>query len=99
MRTYTEQELLTKITELENRIGSRASEFIGEVGDFHWFLKQGIAKELHSMTTSGYEGSKPNLREFENIMFNIVILYDMFDLLNERELLESDYNKQCKLKS
>ncbi|RTZ05451.1 hypothetical protein [Flavobacterium sp. GSP6] len=99
MRTYAEQELLTKITELENRIGSRASEFIGEIGDFQWFLKQGIAKELHSMTTTGHEGSKPNLREFENIMFNIVILYDMFDLLNERELLESDYDNQCKLKS
>ncbi len=93
MRTYTEQELLTKITELENRIGSRASEFIGEVGDFHWFLKQGIAKELHSMTTSGYEGSKPTLKEFEEIMFNIDMLNDILDLTAQKQILESELYK------
>jgi hypothetical protein len=93
MRTITEQELRAEIKELEKTIGYRSSEFTGEVGDFQWFLKQGIAKELHSMTTSEHQGIKPTLREMEDIMFNITNLNDIFDLLSKREYLESELSK------
>lgn len=95
MENFTTKELNTKqqIEQLEKIIGNRATEFIGEVGDFQWFLKQGIAKELHSMTTREYQGLKPSLRDIEDIMFNITILNDMFDLLSKREYLESELAK------
>ena len=40
MENFTTKELNTKqqIEQLEKIIGNRATEFIGEVGDFQWFL-------------------------------------------------------------
>jgi hypothetical protein len=89
MTTFTEQELRKEIKKIDKLIISRASEFIGEVSDFSWFLRRGIAKELHAMTSSEYELIKPTLREFEDIMFNIEMLNDIFDKISEREYLES----------
>ena len=45
------------------------------------------------MTTREYQGLKPSLRDIEDIMFNITILNDMFDLLSKREYLESELAK------
>ena len=99
MTNYTEQETTEKIKELRNRINIVTNGFFGEIGEFRWFLTQGIAKQLHSMTTPEYVYKKSNLEEFENIVININVLNNIFDLLNEIESLNSDYEKQNQLKS
>lgn len=96
MNNFTQNKFTTKqqITELERIITIRSSEFTGEIGDFQWFLRQGIAKELHSMTTSEHQGQKPSLRDIEDVMFNITILDDLFKLLSKREYLELVLSKE-----
>ena len=95
MTTLSKQELRAKITELELKIKNNSNSFTGEIGDFQWFLKQGIAKELYSMTTPEYKDTKPNLSEFKDIMYNITVLYDIFDLITKRDELELNYDKLC----
>ena len=93
MKTFTEQELNKRIEKTERLIISRAGEFQGEIGQFQWFLKRGIAKELHAMTTTEYDCAKPTISEFENLMFNIEMLNDMFEKMCEREYLFSELEK------
>lgn len=93
MENFTEKQLRNQITKLEQLIGSRTGEFVGYPGDFCWFLKQGIAKELHSMTTSQHEGTKPDLRTMEDILFNMNMLFDIFDHVNKMHDLENQLSK------
>lgn len=93
MKHLTETELKEKLQSTETKLATRVTEFIGEIGDFQYFLKQGIAKQIYSMTTIEHTGNKPTLREMEEIMFNITVLNEVFDLLGTREYLERELYK------
>lgn len=90
MTTLSKQDLETKITELETTIINRTSEFLGEISMFQHFLKQSITMQLHAFTSNEYPYTKPSLKEFEEIMFNIDMLNDMLDLMTDKQVLESE---------
>ena len=93
MTTLSKQKLETKIKELETTIVNRSSEFSGEISIFQYFLKQSITMQLHAFTSNEYPYTKPSLKEFEEIMFNIDMLNDMLDLTAQKQILESELYK------
>lgn len=88
MKNLTETELREKLQNIESKLASRTTEFVGEIGNFQYFIKQGIAKQLHSMTTNVHEENKLTLKEVEKIMFNISMLEEIFTLIGKREYVE-----------
>ena len=49
--------------------------------------------QLHAFTSNEYPYTKPTLKEFEEIMFNIDMLNDMLDLTAQKQILESELYK------
>jgi hypothetical protein len=88
MENLSKQELETKIKELETKILQRSSGFVGEVSEFQHFLRQSTTMQLHAFTSNDYPYTKPDLKGFEEIMFNIDMLHDMLDITAEKQLLE-----------
>lgn len=76
-----------RIEELQKKIIIRTTEFRGEVSVFDYFLKEAAAMKLHSFTSDKCI-YKPNLNEFENIMFNLEILKEMFDYISDAQVLQ-----------
>jgi len=93
MTTLSKQELETKIKELETIIVHRSSEFLGEVSMFQFFLSQSITMQLHAFMSNEYPYTKPTLKEFEEIMFNIDMLNDILDLTAQKQILEWELYK------
>lgn len=88
MENLSKSELQNKIKELETQICHRSSEMIGEVSEFQHFLRQAITMQLHAFTSNDYPYTKPTLKEFEHIMFNIDMLHEILDFTAEKQLLE-----------
>ncbi|MBC7748651.1 MAG: hypothetical protein H7Z76_08790 [Methylotenera sp.] len=83
------ENLENKIKALETQINICSSAMIGEVEEFQMFLRQAMTMQLHAFTANDYPYTKPNLKEFEEIMFNIDMLHEMLDLTIEKQILES----------
>lgn len=95
MKDFTTKQLEAKqqIEKLQETLLSRSGEFLGEIGDFQYFIKCAISAKLHAFTSNEYPYTKPGLEEFENIMFNTDMLNNMFECLNEIQHLETDLYK------
>lgn len=94
METVNTSGTKQRIAELEKTIINRSREFSGEIGDFHWFLKTAMTMQIHAYTSNDYPYRKPDLKEFEDIMFNIEVLREMFDCLSEIQYLEEKMEKE-----
>ena len=95
MKDFTAKQLEAKqqIEKLQKKLLIRSGEFLGEIGDFQYFIKCAISAKLHAFTSNEYPYTKPDLEEFENIMFNTDMLNNMFECLNEIQHLEKDLYK------
>ena len=95
MKEFTAKQVEAKqqIEKLQVKLLSRSGEIIGEIGDFQYFIKSAISAKLHAFTSNEYPSNKPNLEDFENIMFNIDMLNNMFDCMNKIQHLETDLYK------
>lgn len=95
MKDFTAKQLEAKqqIEKLQKTLLIRSGEFLGEIGDFQYFIKCAISTQLHAFTSNEYPYTKPDLEEFENIMFNIDMLNNMFDCMNKIQHLETDLYK------
>lgn len=96
MNTLTTKELETKqqIENLERRILTHLNDFSGEVGDFHYFIKDAIEMKLHAFMSNDYPFKKPNTEEFSSIMHNIEMLRETFEAMQEIQYLESELGKE-----
>ena len=95
MKEFTAKQLDTKqqIEKLQVKLLSRSGEVAGEIGDFQYFIKSAISAKLHAFTSNEYPSNKPNLEDFENIMFNVDMLNDMLECMNEIQYLGMDFYK------
>ena len=95
MNEFTAKQLDTKqqIEILQVKLLSRSGEVAGEIGDFQYFIKSAISAKLHALTSNEYPNAKPTLEQFENIMFNVDMLNDMLECMNEIQYLGMDFYK------
>jgi hypothetical protein len=89
----TNIEVKQQIEELQQTIVNRNGEFAGDIADFQFFLRTAIERQLHAFTSNDFPYEKPNLREFENIMHNNLLLNDVFECMSKIQLLEAKLEK------
>ena len=89
MKDFTAKQLEAKqqIEKLQKTLLIRSGEFLGEIGDFQYFIKSAISAKLHAFTSNEYPNAKPTLEQFENLMFNVDMLNDMLECMNEIQYL------------
>lgn len=84
-----------QIEKLEKSILTHLNDFSGEVGDFHYFIKDAIEMKLHAFMSNDYPYKKPDAKEFSDIMHNVDMLREALEAMQEIQYLESELEKQA----
>ena len=82
-----------QVENLEKSILIHLNDFSGEVGDFHYFIKDAIEMKLHAFMSNDYPYRKPDAKEFNDIMHNIDMLKEVFEAMQKIQHLESELEK------
>lgn len=82
-----------QVENLEKSILIHLNDFSGEVGDFHYFIKDAIEMKLHAFMSNDYPYRKPDAKEFNDIMHNINMLKEVFEAMQKIQHLESELEK------
>ena len=72
-----------QVENLEKSILIHLNDFSGEVGDFHYFIKDAIEMKLHAFMSNDYPYRKPDAKEFNDIMHNIDMLKEVFEAMQK----------------